>query len=259
MTIQQDTNPEHIQITQKKENLMKNIHKIICNLVGYLIDACGITLLIIFFNWSSSYTKESIYAIALTTYTILLLCSGFAWLFSNSPHKDKTENEFPIMSDDTRKKISAHEAGHAIMCHKLNIPVDYINVSPEHSYVTTTISCQNADDIRNIILILYAGAAAEEICCKDESRLPGNNETAMSDFKRANELLKEYIVLTDDTVSKTYLDIELMDKMILYSKQFYEECRTILLDKENMLNQLSITLYEKGNMSKEQVRNFFAQ
>lgn len=238
---------------------MKNVHKIICYMLRCLIDACGVTLLIMFFNWSNLYTRENIYTIALTAYTILLSCSGFVWLFSNSLFKERSEKRIPLMSDSTRKKISAHEAGHAIMCHILNIPIDYINISLEHGCVTTAISCQTAEDVRNIILVLYAGSAAEEICFKDESRLPGNNETAESDFRRVNELLKEYIVLTDATVSKTYLDIELMDKMIMYSKRFYKECKTILLDNEITLHKLSIMLYEKGNMSKAQVNNFFAQ
>lgn len=161
------------------------------------------------------------------------------------------------MTKDIKKNNAAHEAGHAIICQILHIPIGGIYVDWQRSYVDTTLSCTCAEDIHNILLMLYAGAAAEEICCK--KRIVTNMESPESDFNRANALIKEYIVLTDDTVSKTYLEAELADKMISYSKQFYEECKGMLLDNEDLLHTLSIRLYERSSMTKKQVEEFFKE
>lgn len=212
-----------------------------------------------FFYWKPDLcNKGNISLIVSEIYLFLLLIAGFAWLFSGSLFQNKEEYTQMQMPQEVRKSISAHEAGHAIVCQQLQFPVNFINVSTQtNGCISTTFSCKNAEDIRKVILVLYAGAVAEELCCKE--RLPGNNETSESDFKRANKLLKEYIVLKDNTVSKTYLDVELADKMITYSKQFYEESREILLANEEKLHDLSIRLYEKGSMSKKQVEDFFKE
>lgn len=239
--------------------MLEKVHKIITWLIRLFIDACGITLLIMFFYWEPDlYNRGNISLVVFEIYLFLLIIAGFSWLFSGSLFRNKEEYTQMQISQEVKKLISAHEAGHAIVCQKLQFPVNYINVSMQtNSCISTTISYKNEEDIRKVILVLYAGAVAEELCYKE--RLPGNNETSESDFKRANKLLKEYIVLKDNTVSKTYLDVELADKMITYSKQFYEESREILLANEEMLHDLSIKLYEEGSMSKKQVEDFFKE
>lgn len=236
--------------------MLEKVHHLICWLAKCLIDACGITLLLMFFFWPSEpYTTKDISLVVSAVYLFLLIVSGLAWLsrsaFRTLSEIEEEKQRCPSMN------MAVHEAGHAVICQKLHIPIEYIHIDEQHNYVRATTSCTCAEDIHDVLLILYAGAAAEEICCKE--RIPGDHSSSTSDFKRANEYLKEYIVMTDDTVSKTYLDAELADKMITYSKQFYEECKEILLGNETLLHSLSIRLYEKGSMSKKQVEEFFKE
>ena len=239
--------------------MLENAHKFICWLVRCFIDACGITLLFMFFHWplDPRITAKDISIVVCGIYLFFLAISGFAWLFRPLFQNKGEEKVQMPMTEDIKKNNAVHEAGHAVICQKLHIPIRGIYIDWRHSYVNITLSFMCAEDIHNVLLVLYAGADAEEICCK--KRMVPNQESPESDFNRANALIKDYIVLTDDTVSKTYLEAELADKMISYSKQFYEECKGILLDNEDLLHTLSIRLYEEGSMTKKQVEEFFKE
>lgn len=164
--------------------------------------------------------------ISLVCFVLLLTIQCALWAYDfwrNTENTKPAATSVPYTPEAVERRIATHEAGHAVMCHVLGLPVTGICVSPERSYTGTSFACYTAEDLHKLILVFYAGAAAEDIRHGDTGRLPGNGSTSESDFAKADRLLKDYIVLTDDTVSKTYLDVELADKMVAYSKQFYEE------------------------------------
>lgn len=74
-----------------------------------------------------------------------------------------------------------------------------------------------------------------------------------ADFETTSRLIKWYIVMSDDAVSKTLLDEELAPQMIELSKQFYQEAKKILTDNVVLLQKVADELTEKDVLSRDDV------
>ena len=121
----------------------------------------------------------------------------------------------------------------------------------EPNVVSGYDSVVNAEVVKSMILIKYAGAIAEELIFGhyDAGSFFGSN----SDFKNATELIKGYITMIDPERSKTLLDDELKDQLIDISKTFYQECKELLSCNIKLVEHLSNVLTYKERLTTEEV------
>lgn len=120
--------------------------------------------------------------------------------------------------------------------------------------MTTSFKKGNIDDVKTRILITYASAIAEEILLGEfHTGCMGSDD---ADFETASRLIKWYIVMSNDSVSKTLLDEELAPQMIELSKQFYQETKELLTDNVVLLQKVADELMEKDFLSRDDVDKF---
>lgn len=142
-----------------------------------------------------------------------------------------------------------HEAGHAVMAYLQGVEVFKVSSSYLHSEVITVLKNDTYEDVKKSILISYAGAIAEEILvgCFSTGSIYGDD----SDFHKATEQIKAYIVMSNSEVSKTLLEEELYEEIILLSKKFYREGMEKLTNNKQLLEMVSDSLLKKRHMSKD--------
>lgn len=169
--------------------------------------------------------------------------------YENTPLGIAKIKEEKAISEYYRKVFATHEAGHALMAYLQNVSnfsVKLTKTITEHSSGSA-----EAENVRTMILIDYSGAAAEEILLGSFSLC--SMGSADSDFVRATEHIKNYIIMTDSSVSKTMLNEELSQQVINLSKEMYSMAKDLLSENKEMLKALSNELMEKEEMSKEEI------
>lgn len=77
-----------------------------------------------------------------------------------------------------------------------------------------------------------------------------------SDFIKATELIKRYVVMTSPDVSKTLLDQELTEKVISVSKEMYIQTKDILLKNRDKIEKLIAELERKPSLSDQEVKRY---
>lgn len=245
---------------------MTKIYAIFTTVVKYFILACGISLLLFFFYDNElEPTKDNIKYVVSIIYTILLTAVVITYLFKNligSTTKEGVVNAKPYGKaqignkektyENIREITTVHEAGHAVMSYLRNADTIIVNASLcEPNVVTGYNSVVNAEVVKSMILIKYAGAIAEELIFGhyDAGPFLGSN----SDFKNATELIKGYITMIDPERSKTLLEDELKDQLIDISKAFYQECKELLNCNIKLVEHLSNVLTYKERLTTEEV------
>lgn len=149
---------------------------------------------------------------------------------------------------ECEKCIAIHECGHALMAYHLKIGSIYLTKDKMSYQTATTIG---PDITKKLILIHYASAISEELIYGSISF--GNIGSKDADFSKAVELIKLYIVMTDTTVSKSMLDLEISEKVIQLSKIFYQEGKEILETYINVIPILANELLEKEKLDLEEI------
>ncbi|MDE7423780.1 MAG: ATP-dependent Zn protease [Lachnospiraceae bacterium] len=239
------------------------LYTIFINIMRCFIVSCGTAFLIIFFYWDEmAPLKRDVFGkMAGSLFQITLLLLIFSHVLSKVLIGDKccfgykrcfdslgiaSEKEEKAISDN-RKVCIVHEAGHALMAYLQNVS----NFRVTLSKTITTYNTQDVEDVKTMILIDYAGAAAEEILL--ESFSLGSMSSTDSDFVKATEHIKAYIIMTDSSVSKTMLNEELSQQVISLSKEMYSMSKDLLSENKEMLEVLSNELMKKEEMSKEEI------
>lgn len=153
-------------------------------------------------------------------------------------------------------KIKAvHEAGHAVVANHFGFSVERISIKSVGASGGRTIIPQfgnlsTADDLRKEIIILYAGYYAERLLLGEPSdgcigNIGKSDNDVAADVESANQVLKKYIVLTDDSVSLTGTDGEIDIKMEELSKQLSKEAESLVLKLESRIRAVAEQLEEK--------------
>lgn len=241
------------------------IYAIFTTVVKYFILACGISLLLFFFYDNElEPTKDNIKCVVSIIYMNLLTAVVITYLFKKliGSIKEDVVNAKPYGKaqignkektyENIREMITVHEAGHAVMSYLKNADTIIVNASLcEPNVVSGYDSVVNAEVVKSMILIKYAGAIAEELIFGhyDAGSFLGSN----SDFKNATELIKGYITMIDSERSKTLLDDELKDQLIDISKTFYQECKELLSCNIKLVEHLSNVLTYKERLTTEEV------
>lgn len=256
-----------------KFNLSKiQFSTIFQDLIRLFVIACGITLLFLFFGFNEfSFTKENIVKIASHVYLNLFILEIFYVIFSKGGNwilKDsgvicskkagnayafidaKNSNEAMVFA----KKVSCiHEAGHAVMSYLMEMESFTVISSYASSRVSIDlIKPMNAEELKKHTYICYAGAAAEELFFDEfHSGCFGGDD---ADFEKATRYIKGYIVMTNNQLSKSYLDNCINEKIVSLSKQFYEDAKKLMGRNKEKIELLSNSLSEKGQLSSNEIK-----
>lgn len=240
------------------------LHDIVC----CFLYACLMVFFVLFFEENpSAYTKTDMQNDVLEIFILFivllilyrLLFSRNSWYYSYAGSASElfvpgTARLEPELTGEMRKLHAVHESGHALMSCLKKIPFSHVDLSCVYNTLSDPCS---ATQVRDMIFVFYAGAAAEEILLGKLSTGCMGDEAA--DLTRATQSLKWYLVLSDPEVSKTMLDAELSEKMIALSKEFYKETKELLADNLEALNTLSIQLYEKGKLTREEIEKLLQE
>ena len=246
--------------------LLENIHPyiIFTDIMRCFIMSCGFAFLVIYFELSgdNALTRELFFNVESTIFILLLVMSGSYFIFTKrwfgkpvtlditNIEKDFTNKAIQRTENDIRI-LSIHEAGHALI--SLIKETDDFTVYMDNPRIIRYKSLSTAEDVKNSILICYAGAAAEELLLGNVNI--GSMDGPHSDFVKATEYIKVYITMHDRNVSKALLDNELMDHIIEYSKEFYQMSLDILSEHRDMLELISNNLIIKGKLSRKQIED----
>ncbi len=142
-----------------------------------------------------------------------------------------------------------HEAGHAIMAKINKLEVLYVEVNEVQAvtYIKENDGDVDAEYIKRYVTMLYSGAVAEELIlgCHGTGSFISEN----SDFKRAVEMIKAYLVLSDSSLSKTLLDNELSERTVELSKKWYAEAKEVLTPRKEEIKELAELIQEKGKVA----------
>lgn len=169
--------------------------------------------------------------------------------------------------DSSYDYVYIHEAGHTFLAHMFcNEYFVEVDISKDKSHcVTYSKEIRTKEDVKNLILICYAGAAAEEVILGEFSA--GSiisNKYNDSDFVKCVDYLKAYILLEENNSShlkelrhsKTMLDRDFNDLVIEKSKLFYNDTLKIIEQNKKVIIELANLIKKKRQLSKDEIDEF---
>lgn len=138
-------------------------------------------------------------------------------------------------SEEDFKRSCCHEAGHALIAKLYDVETDEILISSTGSFVALDSEGRtSADDLKKLVSIMYAGILSEIL-------IFGNGSSGFlggpdADMESANDYLKEYIIITERSLSLTGLeDDEIKKMMIEKSKEIEKETSELLSSNKDEL------------------------
>lgn len=165
-------------------------------------------------------------------------------------------------SDKEAKKfrlVCYHEAGHAVMCYLLGVPIIRICVKPSTSGVGGFVAHNENEEeylmtknsLINNIKILYGGRVSEAIKFGNDCITIG----ASNDIEKATDLIKQYSMLLGfsdkgavinwESISRNLIDQSVIDDIVSISNDLYESTVNLLKENYNLVEilvkQLMIT------------------
>ncbi len=189
--------------------------------------------------------------------------------------RDIDEAHFKILVKGNKKKnyerdleesklIAYHEAGHALLAKLLtDNDVPKVTIIPSTSGVggatfniPKKMNLLSKRDIKNEIVTLYGGRAAEEVLKGDAEEITTG---ASNDIERATELIYRYF--NNYGMSEKYglVNISMIEKgkilddVVAMSKELYELAYNTLLENEDILDDISQALIEKETITGEEL------
>lgn len=138
-------------------------------------------------------------------------------------------------SKENFERSCYHEAGHFVCAEYHNIGIEEVQISLTNSFVALDVCEKDSeDDLHKLISVMYAGLLSEKIIFGTASS--GFMGAEDSDMGSANEMLHDLVILSDDELSLTGLEEELIkEKMIELSKKIASETKEILLKNKDRL------------------------
>lgn len=183
-------------------------------------------------------------------------------IFKGSYSKNK-------QSENDKRVVAYHEAGHAIMSHILGLPVSRISVKPTTSGVggavfnkDTDTKLKSAKYLFSRVLVCYAGRAAEEIVFGYESITTG----ASNDIEQATGLLlsivgqygmdKDMGLLNYSILHENGVETNVLDKVASLSASSYKKACDFLEEHMRELRELAEHLMEVETMTEDDFVEF---
>ena len=167
-----------------------------------------------------------------------------------------------------RNIVAYHEAGHAVMTYLVGQPIAVASIQPTTSGVggyvksedNTETIFQTADDLKNSVLIAYAGRASEEI--KFGKITTGSS----NDITQGSHILSTYIEKLGFDHEFGLLDIsvlaqnhfinsdKIVEKLAAMSRESYAECKRRLEENYHLVEKLATALLEKSKLSGSEIK-----
>lgn len=250
---------------------MIKFYKLICDIMRCFVMSCMFALLIFFFGEYFEFTKENAQVLVGGIFTLYLsLLAGYVLIFERTRYRDTsnavkqtepTDNAVLVnrdVADYNRKISSVHEAGHAVISYLKNFEQYDVIVSDTNPHVVSVYKAMGAMDVRNYVIMLYAGAAAEELFFGSfhSGVAYGDN----SDFKKAVDIMKMYLMMIHPDISKACLDEEVSVYIRELSTDIYNETLELLSQNKHMVEAVANALEENGSLTtkaiKELLKNY---
>ena len=165
-----------------------------------------------------------------------------------------------------RQIVAYHEAGHAVMTWLLGRPIARASIQSTTSGVggavfreDTTSKFTSNKDLRELVMIAYAGRASEDIKFKSLS------DGASNDITKATEMMTEYIerlgfdddfgLLDMGVLSREHLldSKDITKKLSQMSKELYTECKQKLNDNYDKVETLAQSLLDCNTLSGDEI------
>lgn len=248
---------------------------VIKDVIQFYIMSCFITVMILFFSNDElltftkiTYSKTTWIVFSVTMlleifYNMVIPDSYWFWEHKNVTAKEPlgSATSADITSNSIKtygKKVCAiHEAGHALIACLKNIEFTEISLSGNTPHVTVAPYVTDGQGFLDRIIMLYGGAAAEEVLRGNFGLGSFGDENG--DFTKATQCIKTYIVMTDTSVSKTLLDEELAPKMIRLSKELYSTAKSILDENKEVLGIIADKLLVSDTLSEAEIKELMAE
>lgn len=152
-------------------------------------------------------------------------------------------------TDDSIDNLKAcHEAGHFFIARTLKLPVKEVNII-KNGLIGGQVVLEMPDilktsQIKSLVMVKYAGVTAEKILLGEAS--DGCIGSNTSDIETANELLKKYVILTDNKISLTgYEENYIRDKCSELSAQWLDEVEVLIKEGKDEVKDLAAQIFEK--------------
>ncbi|MBO5434367.1 AAA family ATPase [bacterium] len=184
-------------------------------------------------------------------------------IFKGNRSKKETHSE-------DKKIVAYHESGHAVMSYLLGEPIARASIQSTVSGVGGAVFSQDKDtvfqtdkDLKNRVLIAYAGRASEEI--KFENVTTG----ASNDITQATQIMLMYIehlgfdkkfgLLDVSVLSREHLvnSDSITNKLSEMSLKLYDECKSLLNNNYDMVEKLAQKLLEIETLSGDEIELLF--
>ena len=167
-----------------------------------------------------------------------------------------------------RNIVAYHEAGHAVMTYLVGQPIAVASIQPTTSGVggyvksedNTETIFQTADDLKNSVLIAYAGRASEEI--KFGKITTGSS----NDITQGSHILSTYIeklgfdhefgLLDISVLAQNHLvnSDKIVERLAAMSRESYAECKRRLEENYHLVEKLATALLEKSKLSGSEIK-----
>ncbi len=267
-----------------------SIYTIFTDIMKCFFTSCGSTLLIIFFyNGNEKVTKNLIQSLVLSIFMLFIGFTTLYRLLQNCKNNDLVEDSGQIREpivlgtvgtgksfpygviketfaeqDSPEHKemieiIRIHEAGHAVMAHLLGVTIEECIATITQGKTRTYQLLMEANDYKNRILILYGGAAAEQIIYKKYRAGSVGNDQA--DFEQAERDIKSLLILEQNNEIPGYTTGgEKFAKAVNEkSIELFEQTLSLLTENKDMILRVAKELKEKPVMSGKAIEVLFEE
>ena len=172
------------------------------------------------------------------------------------------KKDSPSDSEDQRKIVAYHEAGHAIVGHRLGSPILEVSILPTTSgaggYTLNQPKegLQSKADMKNRVKMLYGGRAAETLIASSEDDITTG---AVGDIEQATQIISQIIktwgmhdsVINLDVLGMTRPSDDYIKDAKALGEELFKETKSILLREKEILDKLAQTLMEKSIVDAE--------
>lgn len=219
------------------------------------LNACAFTLIVIILSnmqFTKQSAKEIILPLMIYQITVYLMVKGYSYISSVSFDNGNFNSKRAVSDEKILELTCIHEAGHAVVAHSIQLPIEKVCATEEAGKVVLQnnhYKLLKKNDFLKIALMCYGSAAAEEAIFNEiHGGCIGSEE---ADFERAEEYIKNYILLSSEYPHKTLIGTE--ERIKELSEELYNKACQIISDNIEKVKQLAEELKNKEELTAEEV------
>lgn len=152
--------------------------------------------------------------------------------------------------ESSLKVLSVHEAGHALVAYILGFRFS-AHITYESSYISTDGDPMTEEIVKSLILVSYAGIAAEGILLG--KRVAGNYGKETSDLNIVRTYLENLVFMTRDDLSKCPDDPRVKEVVFHLAKEYFEEAQELVRENQKAALALATEFAKKQDWKYEEI------